>query len=138
MSMTDPVADLLTRIRNANSNGYREVKLPYSTLKKSVLQVLKDQGYIRDYRSEMMEIKGHKSPKATLFIELKYGPDGEKVINHIQRVSKPGRRWYSNAKDLPNVLDGLGIAVVSTSKGVISNLEAKKLGVGGEVLCEVW
>ncbi len=138
MSMTDPVADLLTRVRNANFNSYREVKLPYSGLKKNVLRVLKAEGYIRDYHAEMVEVRGKKGPKATLRVELKYGPDGEKVIHHIQRVSKPGRRWYSSNKDLPDVLDGLGIAVVSTSKGVISNIEAKKLGVGGEVLCEVW
>ncbi len=138
MSMTDPVADLLTRIRNANLNGYRKLTLPHSNLKKNVLRVLKDQGYIVDYRSEMMDVRGQKNQKATLCVELKYGPDGEKVITHIQRVSKPGRRWYSGADELPNVLDGLGIAVVSTSKGVLSNIEARKLGVGGEVLCEVW
>ncbi len=138
MSMTDPVADLLTRIRNANINGYREVKLPYSTLKKGILRVLKEQGFIVDYRSEMLESKRQKGPKATLCVELKYGPDGEKVINHIQRVSKPGRRWYSTSRELPNVLDGLGVAVVSTSKGILSNIEARKLGVGGEILCEVW
>ena len=138
MSMTDPVADLLTRIRNANRNGYRRLKVPYSSLKKNVLRVLKEQGYIVDYSSEMAEVRGNKSPKPMLSVELKYGPDGEKVITHIQRVSKPGRRWYSAAADLPNVLDGLGIAVVSTSRGVISNIEARKLGIGGEVLCEVW
>lgn len=132
MSMTDPIADLLTRIRNANFNSYSVVKLPYSTVKKNVLRVLKEQGYITDFATEM------HGDKAGLRIDLKYGPDGEKVIQHIQRVSKPGRRLYCRSTDLPNVLDGLGIAVVSTSKGVMSNLEAKKLGVGGEVLCEVW
>ena len=132
MSMTDPIADLLTRIRNANLNSYPVVKLPYSTVKKNVLRVLKEQGYITDFATEM------HGDKAGLRIDLKYGPDGEKVIQHIQRVSKPGRRLYCRATDLPNVLDGLGIAVVSTSKGVMSNLEAKKRGVGGEVLCEVW
>ena len=138
MSMTDPVADLLTRIRNANVNGYREVKLPYSTLKKGILRVLKEQGFIADYRSEMLAVKRQKRPRATLCVDLKYGPDGEKVITHIQRVSKPGRRLYSSARELPNVLDGLGVAVVSTSRGVLSNIEARKLGVGGEILCEVW
>jgi len=132
MSMTDPVADLLTRIRNANRNASAEVKLPYSRLKKNILRVLKEQGYVTDYHSEM------KGDRAILRVELKYGPDGEKVIQHIQRVSTPGRRTYCPAKELPEVLSGLGIAVVSSSKGVISNIEAKKLGVGGEVLCEVW
>jgi small subunit ribosomal protein S8 len=132
MSMTDPVADLLTRIRNANSNGYKTVKVPFSSLKKEVLRVLKEQGYIVDYLPEMDGARG------ILRIELKYGPDGEKVIRSIDRVSKPGRRVYRSAPDLPRVLDGLGIAVVSTSRGVMSNLEAKKLRVGGEILCEVW
>jgi len=132
MSMTDPIADLLTRIRNANSIGSGRVKAPYSALKKNVVRVLKEQGYVVDYQANMEGAHG------VLDIELKYGPDGEKVIQYIQRVSKPGRRVYRCAGDLPNVLNGLGIAVVSTSKGVMSNLEAKKLGVGGEVLCEVW
>ena len=132
MCMTDPVADLLTRIRNANSNSYSEVRVPHSNLKRDVLRVLKEQGYITDYHSETDD------GKPSLRIELKYGPEGEKVIQHIQRVSTPGRRLYSRAGDLPNVLNGLGIAVVSTSKGVVSNVEAKKLGVGGELICEVW
>ena len=106
--------------------------LPYSRLKKNSLRVFKEQGYVTDYHSEM------KADRAILRVELKYGPDGEKVIQHIQRVSTPGRRTYCPAKDLPEVLSGLGIAVVSSSKGVISNIEAKKLGVGGELLCEVW
>jgi len=132
MSMTDPVADLLTRIRNANSNGSSRVKAPYSGLKKNVLRVLKEQGYISDYRAQMEGALG------VLEIDLKYGPDGEKVILHIQRVSKPGRRVFEHSKSLPDVLNGLGIAVVSTSKGVMSNIEAKRIGVGGEILCEVW
>ncbi len=132
MSMTDPVADLLTRIRNANFNGSASVSVPHSNLKKNVLRVLKEQGYIADYRSEM------EGTKPFLRVDLKYGPDGEKVIQHIQRVSKPGRRWYARGKEIRDVLDGLGISVVSTSRGVMSNIEAKKLGVGGEVLCEVW
>jgi len=130
--MTDPVADLLTRIRNGNSNGQKTVKVPYSGLKKNILRVLKEQGYIVDYVPEMEGRKG------VLRIELKYGPDGEKVIRFIRRVSKPGRRIYRGVTALPNVLDGLGIAVLSTPRGVISNIEARKLGVGGEVLCEIW
>jgi len=132
MSMTDPVADLLTRIRNANSNQYRTVKAPYSHLKQHILRVLKEQGYILDYGPEM------DGEHAILKIELKYGPDGEKVIRKIDRVSKPGRRIYRSAKDLPNVLNGLGIAVLSTSRGVMSNNEARKLGIGGEIICEVY
>jgi small subunit ribosomal protein S8 len=132
MSMTDPVADLLTRIRNANSNGYKTVQVPYSNLKQSILRVLKEQGYIVDYVPEM------EGDRGILRVELKYGPDGEKIIRKIQRVSKPGRRKYSRASELPDVLNGLGISVVSTSRGVVSNLEARKLGVGGEILCEVW
>ena len=132
MSMTDPVADLLTRIRNATRNGHEAVKIPYSHLKKDVLRVLKEQGYILDYHAEMEGTRG------VLRVELKYGSDGEHVIRSIERISKPGRRIYRRAADLPNVLNGLGIAVLSTSKGVMSNREAKKLGIGGEVLCEVW
>ena len=132
MSMTDPVADLLTRIRNANCIGKKTVKMPYSGLKKNILRVLKEQGFISDYFAEMDGQMG------VLRVELKYGPDGELVLRKIQRISKPGRRVYSRAVNLPHVLDGLGIAIVSTSKGVMSNLEAKKLSLGGEVLCEVW
>jgi small subunit ribosomal protein S8 len=130
--MTDPIADLLTRIRNAVATRQKRVKAPFSTVKKDVLRVLKEQGYIVDYAAEL------DGPKGVLTVELKYGPDGEQVIQHIQRVSKPGRRIFRGYEDLPNVLGGLGIAVVSTSKGVISNVEAKALRVGGEVLCEVW
>jgi len=132
VNVTDPVADLLTRIRNANSIRKRTLKMPYSSLKKNILRVLKEQGFIADYIPEM------EGQKAVLRVELKYGPDGELVLQHLQRVSKPGRRVYSGVRDLPNVLNGLGIAVLSTPKGVMSNLEAKKLSVGGEVLCEVW
>ena len=132
MSMTDPIADLLTRIRNANSIGSRKVKAPYSELKKSILKILKEQGYIVDYDPQMDGSRG------ILNIQLKFGPDGEKVIQHIQRVSSPGRRVFMSSKDIPDVLNGLGIAVVSTSRGVMSGQEAKKLGIGGEVLCEVW
>lgn len=133
MSMTDPIADLLTRIRNANANGESRVRAPYSNVKKNILKVLKDQGYITDYSAEM-----DAANKGVLSIDLKYGPDGEKVIQYIQRVSKPGRRVFRGSEDLPEVLNGLGIAVVSTSRGVLSNIEARKLGIGGEVLCEVW
>jgi small subunit ribosomal protein S8 len=132
MSMTDPVADLLTRIRNATRNGHRTVKVPYSHLKKNVLRVFKEQGYILDYSPEMA------GTRAVIRVDMKYGPDGEQVIRSVERISKPGRRIYRRAGDLPNVLNGLGIAVLSTSRGVMSNREARKLGLGGEVICEVW
>jgi small subunit ribosomal protein S8 len=130
--MTDPVADLLTRIRNANAYGKKTVKAPYSSLKKDILRVLKEQGYITEYSPEM------EGKRGILKIELKYGPDGELVLRSIRRVSKPGRRVYCNSGDVPSVLGGLGVAVISTSKGVLSSIEAKRLKIGGEVLCEVW
>ena len=132
MSMTDPVADLLTRIRNANSIGNKSLKVPYSSLKQNILRVLKEQGYITDYFPEMAGTKG------VIRVELKYGPDGEKVLRSVRRISKPGRRIYSPARQIPEVLSGMGITVLSTSKGVISSVEAKKLGLGGEILCEVY
>lgn len=132
MSMTDPIADLLTRIRNASANGSKAVTMPYSALKKNVLRVLKEQGYILDYAPEMAGSRG------VLRVDMKYGSDGEKVIRKLRRVSTPGRRIYRPCAQLPKVLNGLGVAVVSTSRGVMSDLEARKLGVGGEILCEVW
>ena len=132
MSMTDPIADLLTRIRNGCATGRKSVKVPFSHLKQNILRVLKEQGYITDYAPEM------EGKKGILRIELKYGPDGEHVLRSIRRVSKPGRRVFSAAGSVPVVLNGMGITVLSTSRGVLSNSEAKKLNVGGEVLCEVW
>jgi len=130
--MTDPIADLLTRLRNANSIGARTTVVPYSKLKKEVLRVLKEQGFILDYAPEMRGSRG------VLKVDLKYGPDGEKVIRHIQRVSKPGRRTYERIKDVPDVLHGMGVFVLSTPRGVLSAPEARRLNVGGEVLCEIW
>jgi small subunit ribosomal protein S8 len=135
--MTDPVADLLTRIRNGNARGVARVRIPYSRLKKEIVRVLKEQGFIADYASEL-DSSASESSKATLRVELKYGPDGEKVIRHIQRVSRPGRRVYKGFRDVPEVLNGLGVVVISTPKGVLSNLEAKRQRLGGEILCEVW
>jgi small subunit ribosomal protein S8 len=132
MSMTDPIADLLTRIRNANANGEKRVRAPYSSFKEAVLRILKEQGFIAGYSAE------GEGAKRFLVAELKYSVDGERAIQQIHRVSKPGRRVFRECRKLPDVLNGLGIAVVSTSKGVVSNLEAKKLGLGGEVICEVW
>lgn len=132
MSMSDPVADMLTRIRNANAIKVPQVDVPASRLKRGIADVLKREGYIRDYRVIEDEHQG------TLRIYLKYGPDGELVINKINRVSKPGRRIYRGVQEIPKVLDGLGIAVLSTSKGILSDGQAREAGVGGEVLAEVW
>ncbi len=132
MCMTDPIADLLTRMRNALRIEAKTVVAPYSKLKNNILTVLKDSGYINDFTSEMQD--GH----AVLKIDLKYGPDDEFVIQHIQRVSKPGCRVYRGVNDLPTPLNGLGIAVVSTPKGVMTHAEAKAQKVGGEIICEVW
>ena len=132
--MTDPIADMLTRIRNAVSVERPSVEMPISKVKKGVAEVLKREGYIWDW-SEIKE-ETDKFPK--LRIELKYGPSGEKVIQKIKRVSKPGCRVYSRAKDLRPVLNGLGISILSTSKGVMSDREARQQKLGGEVLCEIW
>jgi len=130
--MTDPIADLLTRIRNANRIGAKSTVAPYSKLKKEVVRVLKEQGFILDY---FMEMRGERG---VIRIDLKYGPDGEKVIRHLQRVSKPGRRVYNGVHQIEDVLHGMGVSVISTPRGVLSSPEAKKLKLGGEVLCEVW
>ncbi len=132
MSMTDPIADLLTRIRNGLRIESRSITVPHSKIKKAIAEVLKTEGYIRDWNSELVEGRGQ------IRIDLKYGPDGEQVIRHIQRVSKPGRRVYRGVEDLPEPLNGLGIAILSTSRGVMTSASAKKENVGGEVLCEVW
>lgn len=130
--MTDPIADMLTRIRNGVRVERPSVEVPLSKVKKGVADVLKREGYIWDWE----EVDG--TPVSSLRIDLKYGPNGERVIQRIQRVSKPGRRVYSPAKELAPVLNGLGISVVSTSGGVLSDREARQRNLGGEVLCQVW
>ena len=130
--MTDPIADMLTRIRNAVRIERPVVDMPVSKLKRGVAEVLKREGYIWDWK----EVEC--SPVNELHIELKYGPNGERLIQHLKRVSTPGRRVYSGASKLRPVLNGLGIAVLSTSRGVISDREARQRKLGGEVLCEVW
>ncbi|HIF30683.1 MAG: 30S ribosomal protein S8 [Pirellulaceae bacterium] len=130
--MTDPIADMLTRIRNAVRIERPHVEIPASKVKRGVAEVLKREGYIWDWEEVEQE------PSSHLRIELKYGPNGERVIQKIRRVSKPGRRVYTKAKDLRPVLNGLGISIVSTSSGVISDREARTRHVGGEVLCEIW
>ena len=132
MLVLDPIADMLTRIRNANSNKHETVVIPQSKTKLAIAEILKAEGYIVDFK--MVEVDGIKMIEVT----LKYGPNGEKVIQGLKRISKPGLRIYSNAEQLPKVLNGLGIAIVSTSKGIITDREARKLNVGGEVLAYVW
>ena len=147
--MTDPVADMLTRIRNANRIERPAVDMPATTLKRSIAQVLKDEGFILDYQvGELTEgPQGHpefqaqpqaKGSGAVLRLFLKYGPEGEQLIRHIERGSRPGRRLYCRHSQLQPVLDGLGIAVLSTSRGVMSDRQARKQRLGGELLCTVW
>ncbi len=130
--MTDPIADMLTRIRNAVRVERPSVTMPLSKVKRGLAEVLKREGYIWDWQEVTAE------PVSQLKIELKYGPNGERVIQHIKRVSKPGRRVYSGASSLRPVLNGLGIQIISTSRGVISDREARQRKLGGEVLCELW
>lgn len=146
--MTDPLADMLTRIRNANRIERPAVDMPASGIKKGVAQVLKEEGFILDYQVGEMATneQGQASfqpadlgkPKVLLRIYLKYGPEGERVIRHIARASKPGLRLYRRATELRPVLDGLGISILSTSRGVMSDRRARAERVGGEVLCHVW
>jgi small subunit ribosomal protein S8 len=132
--MTDPIADMLTRIRNAVRIERPQVDMPLSKVKRGLAEVLKREGYIWDWREEEDE----SAPAKQLTIQLKYGPNGERVIRHMRRVSKPGRRVYKPATGLRPVLNGLGISIISTSRGVISDREARQRKLGGEVLCEVW
>ena len=133
MTMSDPIADMLTRIRNANTAKHDTVDVPASKMKIAIADILVDEGYIAKY--DLVEDGSFK----TLHITLKYGVDkNEKVISGIKRSSKPGLRVYANTEDIPRVLGGLGIAILSTNKGVVTDKEARKLGVGGEVLCFVW
>lgn len=130
--MTDPIADMLTRIRNAVRIERPSVEMPLSKVKRGLAEVLKREGYIWDWE----EVEDQ--PSNQLRLHLKYGPNGERVIRRIRRVSRPGRRVYSRAAGLKPVLGGLGICVISTSRGVISDREARQRRLGGEVLCEVW
>ncbi|AWM75739.1 MULTISPECIES: 30S ribosomal protein S8 [Lactobacillus] len=132
MVMTDPIADYLTRIRNANMAKHNSVEVPASNIKKSISEILKREGFIRDY--EVTD----DNKQGMIKIFLKYGPDGERVISGLKRISKPGLRNYVSAENLPKVLNGLGIAIVSTSAGVITDKEARQKDVGGEVIAYVW
>lgn len=132
MTMTDPVADMLTRIRNANTAGHAAVDIPASKIKKNIADILLREGYIRGY--EVVEGEAQD----TIRVAMKYGPEKAKVINGIKRISKPGLRVYARKNEVPRVLGGLGIAIISTSSGLITDKDARKLGVGGEVVCYVW
>ena len=132
MSMNDPLADMLTRIRNASKARFQSVEMPLSSLKADVARVLKEEGYIEDYQV----VK--EGPQGMLKIQLKYGPHSEQVITGIRRVSKPGRRQYTASTKVPTVMSGLGIAVLTTSRGVMTDRAARRENVGGELLCEVW
>ena len=134
MSMTDPIADMLTRIRNGITSHHDRVEMPSSKLKVEVAKILKSEGFISNYKVVQEDGK----PQASLRVYLKYSDDGEPVIHGIERVSRPGRRVYRGKEELPKVLGGLGLAIVSTSRGVLSGSEAARTGVGGEVLCQVW
>jgi small subunit ribosomal protein S8 len=130
--MTDPIADMLTRIRNANTAYKDEVEIPASRLKEEVARVLAREGYVQGFRMEGEE------PKRRIVVEMKYGPDRERTISGLKRVSRPGRRVYADRDHLPRVLGGLGVSIVSTSQGLLTDRQAARRGVGGEVLCEVW
>ena len=132
MSVTDPIADLLTRIRNANQMRYNEVVVPSSKMKLEIIEILKNEGYIASYKIDKNEVQDN------VIITLKYGKNKERVISGLKRISKPGLRVYAKAEEVPTVLNGLGIAIVSTSKGVMTGRDAKKQSLGGEVLAYVW
>ena len=130
--MTDPIADMLTRIRNANLAFKDEVEIPASRLKEQVARLLAKEGYVSGYRME------GEAPKRHLVVEMKYGPDRERTISGLKRVSRPGRRVYADRDHLPRVLGGLGVAILSTSLGLMTDRQAAQRGIGGEVLCQVW
>ena len=132
MTMTDPIADMLTRLRNANSVLHDKVEIPGSKIKKAIAAVLKEEGFIKDFTFT------ENNKQGVLTLTLKYGPKREKVISGIKRISKPGLRMYSKHAELPKVLGGLGIAIISTSKGIMSDKQARKAGIGGEVIAYVW
>ena len=133
MSMTDPIADLLTRIRNAAKERHEKVDVPASRIKANVVRVLKEEGYIQNFR-----LMRDENGRSILKLKLRYTPEGSSVIQGIRRVSRPGLRQYAGYKEFPRPLDGAGIAIVSTSKGVLTASTARKQKLGGEVLCEVW
>jgi len=132
MTMTDPIADMLTRIRNANTVGHTTVEIPASKMKKAIAGILTAEGYIKGF--DVID----DNKQGIIRIQMKYGAGKEKVISGIKKISKPGLKVYAKRDEVPKVLGGLGIAIISTSNGIISDKEARKLGVGGEVICYVW
>ena len=130
--MTDPIADMLTRIRNANAMRYKEVEVPASNLKQEIARILKEEGFIADYKIK------ENSVQNIIVLSLKYGQNKERVISGLKRISKPGLRVYAKASEMPKVLNGLGIAIVSTSKGLMTDKNARKESLGGEVLAYIW
>ena len=130
--MTDPIADMLTRIRNANQNRAKTVTMPSSKMKETIASILKEEGYIVDYSIEKNDVQNN------LTLTLKYGKNKERVITGLKRISKPGLRVYAKAEEIPKVLNGLGIAIISTSKGIMTDKEARKENIGGEVLAYIW
>ncbi|HPE14406.1 MAG TPA: 30S ribosomal protein S8 [Bacilli bacterium] len=132
MVVTDPIADMLTRIRNANAMKYKEVSMPISKAKLEIAKILKNEGFIEEYREEKRDVQ------STLVLVLKYGTKKERVITGLRRISKPGLRVYAKADELPKVLSGFGIAIVSTSKGMMTDKDARKQKLGGEVLAYIW
>ena len=132
MTMTDPIADMLTRFRSANTVGHETVEIPASKMKKAIAEILKEEGYITDF--DVIE----DDKQGMIKVTMKYGSNKERVISGIKKISKPGLKVYAKANEVPKVLGGLGIAIISTSKGIVSDKEARKLGVGGEVICYVW
>ncbi len=130
--MTDPIADMLTRIRNANQMRYKEVEIPASKIKIEIARILKEQGFIEDFKIKKNNIQN------IIVLNLKYGQNKERVITGLKRISKPGLRVYAKTEEIPKVLNGLGIAIVSTSKGIMTDKEARKESLGGEVLAYIW
>ena len=130
--VTDPIADMLTRIRNANQMRYKEVEVPASKIKNEIARILKDEGFIEDYKVEKDNTQG------TIVLTLKYTDKKERVITGLKRISKPGLRVYANSNEIPKVLNGLGIAIISTSKGIMTDKQARKENIGGEVLAYIW
>lgn len=133
MAMTDPIADMLTRIRNGNSAEHDTVVIPASKMKVEIARILKQEGYINGYT-----VEGETAKEKTITVELKYGPDKQKVITGLKRISKPGLRVYAKGDNVPRVLNGLGIAIISTSKGLMTDRDARKNNLGGEVVAYVW
>ncbi len=132
MTMTDPIADMLTRLRNANTAKHENVDVPASNIKKEIARILLEEGFIKGY--DVIE----DGKQGLIRLQLKYGRTGERVIKGLKRISKPGLRVYADRENLPKVLNGIGISIISTSKGILTDKQARELGIGGEVICYIW